>query len=636
MCGIAGIISSSSPDHLGQALDSMVTTLHHRGPDDRGTKVLAGRGLNAGLGHTRLSIIDLSTAGRQPMTNEDATIWITFNGEIYNHLDLRNVLMAKGHVFSSHTDTEAIVHGFEDYGDGIFSRLSGMFACGIWNSKTQTLHLARDRYGKKPLYYYHAGDTFVFASELKALLSCGEVSRKLDPEGLSRYLFYEYVPAPHSIIKGINKLMPGHVLTLKNNAVHIRPYWSIDFNARAVPVNEHEVVETILSKLKTSVARRLMSDVPLGVFLSGGIDSSAIVALMAELVDASRIKTFSIGFKEKTFDESEHARSIAALFGTDHHEQTLTPREVVDILPEVWAFMDEPFADASIIPTYLLSKFTRRTVTVALGGDGGDELFAGYDPFLAHRLAGLYDWMPGIIHKKLIMPLANLLPVSMDNMSLDFRIKQFLKGIPYPVPIRNQVWLGSFTPDEQRIIFSDDFRNTMVGFDPSSDIVAAERPMRFRDHTDEIVYLYSRFYLADDILTKVDRASMACSLEVRSPFLDVDFAEFVNSLPSRLKLRGLTRKYILKKSLEKKLPPQILHRRKKGFGIPLTKWIREDLRPMIADVFSWTKIQQAGIFNAASIQTLIDDHMSGTRDNRKQIWTLFMFEQWRNRYAPTL
>jgi asparagine synthase (glutamine-hydrolysing) len=636
MCGIVGILSSGSQNLLEQILEDAVTSLNHRGPDDRGIKILTGPGFQVGLGHARLSIIDLSTAGHQPMCNEDGTVWITFNGEIYNHRDIRDDLIAKGHIFSSHTDTEVIIHGYEEYGETILNKITGMFAFGLWDANTQALYLARDRYGKKPLYYWQSGHVFAFASELKALLMHPDVQRVIDPEGICRYLLHEYVPAPHSILKGVHKLLPGHFLCLRNGSPMIKPYWSINFSAHDIGSDDQQIQEILLDKLKSSISRRLMSDVPLGVFLSGGIDSSAIVALMSELVSADRIKTFCIGFEEESFDETDHARKVARIFGTDHHEQTLTPKKMIDILPEVWGFLDEPLADASIIPTYLLSKFTRQHVTVALGGDGGDELLAGYDPFLAHRLAGLYDWVPGFIHTRLVTPLAQRLPVSTRNMSLDFRIKQFLKGIGYPAAIRNQVWLGSFSRDEQPHILNKDVMTSLNGFNPYSEIMDAEHGMRFRDPTEEIIYLYSRFYLADDILTKVDRASMACSLEVRAPFLDVDFAEFVNSLPSRYKLRGLTRKYILKKSLENKLPHDILYRKKKGFGIPLSKWIKKDLLHMLLDIFSPARIRQAGIFNASAVTQLIDDHVSGARDNRKQIWTLLMFEQWRTNYAASL
>lgn len=636
MCGIVGIVTTGSTHISHEIMDRMVLSLNHRGPDDKGIQLISEPDVQVALGHVRLSIIDLSTAGHQPMCNEDGTVWITFNGEIYNHRDIRNDLIAKGHIFSSHTDTEVIIHGYEEYGPTIIDKLSGMFAFGLWDTNTQALYLARDRYGKKPLYYWQSGHTFAFASELKALLMHPDVKKVIDPISICRYLLHEYVPAPHSILKGVHKLLPGHFLCLKNGSSVIKPYWSINFSAQDIPENDQQIQEILLEKLKSAISGRLMSDVPLGVFLSGGIDSSAIVALMSELVSANRIKTFCIGFEEESFDETDYARKVARIFGTDHHEQTLTPKKMIDILPEIWGFLDEPLADASIIPTYLLSKFTRQHVTVALGGDGGDELFAGYDPFLAHRLAGLYDWMPGFIHAKLVTPLAQHLPVSTRNMSFDFRIKQFLKGISYPAAIRNQVWLGSFSWDEQPHFLSKDMNASLDGFNPYSEILDAGHGMNFRDQTDEIIYLYSRFYLADDILTKVDRASMACSLEVRAPFLDVEFAEFVNSLPSRYKLRGLTRKYILKKSLGKKLPHDILYRGKKGFGIPLSKWIKKDLLPLLSDIFSPTRIRQAGIFSASAIEQLIGDHISGARDNRKQIWTLLMFEQWRTHYAASL
>lgn len=495
--------------------------------------------------------------------------------------------------------------------------------------------LSTSRYGQKPLYYWHTPKGIVFASELKSLIKYPNLKKEIDIHSLSRYLSYEYVPAPHSIFKDVKKLLPGHFLKWKDGNSRISAYWQINFNGAetnrepSVLVTEDQLVDL----LKRSVERRLMSDVPLGVFLSGGIDSSSIVALMAELIPPEHIKTFSIGFEEKSFDESSYARNVARLFGTDHYEQILTPGKMIEILPEVWDFLDEPFADASIIPTYLLSKFTRQFVTVALGGDGGDELFAGYDPFLAHTAARYYEKIPNFVHKNFVDPIVRRLPVSTKNMSLDFKLKQFLKGIPYQPAIRNQVWLGSFTKKEQKNVFSPDISHMMNGFDPYGDIHDACQCMEFRDSIDEIIFLYSRFYLSDDILTKVDRASMATSLEVRSPYLDVEFAEFANNLPSRMKLKGLTRKYILKKSLKKILPKEILYRVKKGFGIPLTKWFKKELKPALLDVFSPSRINRDGLFNSVAIQTLLNDHFSGKKDNRKQIWTLFMFEMWKERFA---
>jgi len=642
MCGIVGIAYTDGRPVEREVLERMTGALVHRGPDDEGIFITRNSKLETrnskiqvGFGHRRLSIIDLSKAAHQPMCNEDETTWLTYNGEIYNFRELRSDLVGKGHVFSSGSDTEVIIHGYEEYREEIFSKLNGMFAFGLWDSQKQVLYLVRDRYGQKPLYYWYSPIGIVFASELKSLIRHPALQKEIDIYSLSRYLLYEYVPAPHSIFKGVKKVLPGHFLKWQDAGPHIIPYWQIDFNGtatnRALPIPEIE--NQLIGLLKLSVERRLVSDVPLGVFLSGGIDSSSIVALMAELIPPEQIKTFSIGFKEKSFDESSYAREVARQFGTDHHEQILTPGKMIDILPEVWDLLDEPFADASIIPTYLLSKFTRQFVTVALGGDGGDELFAGYDPFLAHLFAGYYEKIPEFVHNNIVSQFVQRLPVSTKNMSLDFKLKQFLKGIPYEPPIRNQVWLGSFSKEEQKSIFSSDVDHILNGFDPYRDIQDACQGMEFRDSLDEIIFLYSRFYLSDDILAKVDRASMATSLEVRSPYLDVQFAEFANNLPSRLKLKGLNRKYILKKALEQKLPREILYRKKKGFGIPLSKWFKKELKTTLLDVFSSHRLKREGLFNVDGVHKLLKDHFSGQKDNRKQIWTLLMFQMWKDRFA---
>ncbi len=646
MCGIAGIAYNNGQPVEYDVLENMTRSMKHRGPDDEGIYIsknpeskIPGRqnpNVQIGLGHRRLSIIDLSDSGHQPMSNEDETIWITYNGEVYNFKELKNILVRQGHIFRSDSDTEVIVHGYEEYGDGIFNKLNGMFAFGLWDSRNQTLFLVRDRYGQKPLYYWHSPTGIVFASELKSLIRYPGLKKEIDIHSLSRYLSYEYVPAPHSIFKDVKKLLPGKYLRWKDREIQITPFWHIHFNGRtgtvqslSIPEIEHQLVDL----LKQSIKRRLISDVPLGVFLSGGVDSSCIVALMSELVPSDQIKTFSIGFEEESFNESDYARTVSQLFGTDHHEQILTPKRMIEMLPEVWNFLDEPFADASILPTYLLSKFTRESVTVALGGDGGDELFAGYDPFSAHLAARYYDIIPNIIHNNIVNPIIKRLPVSANNMSLDFKLKQFLKGIPFEPVIRNQVWLGSFSKEEQGSILAEDINHTLNNFDPYDDILRTFNATVFNNTVEEIIYCYSHFYLSEDILTKVDRASMATSLEARSPFLDVEFAEFANRIPSKLKLKRFTRKYILKKSLKRKLPKGILYRKKKGFGIPLTKWLKNELKPIVLEVFNPSRINKDGLFNSKTISTMLDDHFSGKKDNRKQIWTLLMFEMWKERFA---
>lgn len=642
MCGIAGIAYNNGRHIERDILENMTREMRHRGPDDEGIYISGNPdsktknpNVQIGLGHRRLSIIDLTDSGHQPMANEDETIWVTYNGEIYNFKELKNDLVRQGHVFRSDSDTEVIVHGYEEFGESVFNKLNGMFAFGLWDNRKQILYLVRDRYGQKPLYYWHSAKGIAFASELKSLIKHPDLNKEIDIYNLSRYLSYEYVPAPHSIFKDVNKLLPGHYLKWNGRNINTTPFWQINFNGKdavqSLSVSETKHQLTVL--LKRSIERRLISDVPLGVFLSGGIDSSAIVSLMSELVPPKQIKTFSIGFEEESFDESGYAKTIAQRFGTDHHEQILTPQKMIDILPEVWSFMDEPFADASILPTYLLSKFTQEHVTVALGGDGGDELFAGYDPFQAHTVAKYYEKTPRFMQNIFANQIVQRLPVSTKNMSIDFKLKQFLKGIPYKPAIRNQVWLGSFTKEEQEDIFAGDINHALSNFDPYDDIPKSYNGTKFRDSMDEIIYCYSHFYLADDILVKMDRASMATSLETRSPFLDVEFAEFVNRIPSKLKLNGLTRKYILKKSMENKLPKEILYRKKKGFGIPLTKWLKKELKQTLLDALSPSRLNQSGLFNAKTIKTMLDDHFSGRKDNRKPIWTIFMFEMWKERFA---
>ncbi len=637
MCGITGFISRRE---IGsEYLDSMTDALEHRGPDARGTFLRPNGAFVAdspwfvGLGHRRLSIIDLSDAGRQPMSNADGDIWITFNGEIYNFLTLREDLIAKGYSFVSETDTEVIVHGYQEHGIDFINRMNGMFSLAIWDAKKERLILARDRFGQKPLYYCEYAEGIAFASELKSLHRHPHIQPELDCESLSRYLAFEYLPAPYSIYKGIRKLPQGNLLVWQNGTSKIEPYWEPRFGGKGICKDERILGEELIELLKRSVERRLMSDVPLGVFLSGGIDSSSMIALLSEMMPAGNIKTFSIGFQEQSFDESNWARQVARKFGTDHHEDILTAKTMLDIQPEIWSKLDEPFADASIIPTYLLSRFTRKHVTVALGGDGGDELFAGYDPFLAHYWADRYEMIPEFLHRSILKPLAMKLPVSTRNMSFDFKIKHFLKGVYHPRGVRNQVWLGAFTPQQQRDILTPEVLHEIADMNPYEQIEEEARKMAFRDWLDEVGWNYQRFYLAEDILTKVDRASMMVSLEARTPFLDVEFAEFANNLPSRFKMKRTIRKYLLKKALESRLPHEILYRKKKGFGIPLAKWIKNDLRDEMERIFCPERIDRAGIFRSEVVRRLLDEHLEGKRDNRKPLWALYVFEKWRENYG---
>ena len=608
-------------------LARMTRSLRHRGPDDEGFFVRHYEdGTAVGLGFRRLSIIDLES-GNQPVGNEDGSVQLIFNGEIYNFRELRRDLEARGHRFSTKGDAEVIVHLYEDHGPHCVERLNGMFAFALWDEARRELVLGRDRFGKKPLHYCEAGGSLLFGSELKALLEHPRCPRDLDPGGLSRYLALEYVPAPHSIFDGVKKLPGGHVLRWHDGRSTVEQYWDLTFDAtRGRKAGEEEYVEEFRDRFRDAVRRRLVSDVPLGAFLSGGIDSSSVVAAMVDALPAGMVQTFSIGFGERSFDESEHARRVAEHFGTDHHEDVFTPQTMVELLPAMGDFLDEPFADASILPTYLLSRFTRGTVTVALGGDGSDELLAGYPTFSAERFARRYI-VPSALHERLVLPLADRLPVSTANFSLDFKLKRFLRGAAAPPDVRHPVWLGAFTPAEQEPLLASALP------DPFEEHRRYYANAPTNDPLERLIYVYAKSYLQDDILVKVDRASMATSLEVRAPFLDVDLVEFLGRVPPDLKLRGSKTKYLLKQAMADVLPPGIATRAKKGFGIPVAAWFKNELRDALQDELSTERVRRQGIFDAGTVQRLISEHLSGRRDNRKPLWTLFVFQLWHRRWV---
>jgi asparagine synthase (glutamine-hydrolysing) len=624
VCGICGIAAVRGSINR-EALTRMTASIRHRGPDDEGFYFAPdASGAAVGLGFRRLSIIDLDT-GNQPLANEDETVWVVFNGEIYNFRELRAGLEARGHRFATDTDTEVIVHLYEEHGPRCVQRLNGMFALALWDERQQVLVLARDRFGKKPLYYADLGASLLFGSELKSLLQHPSSPRQLDLDALSRYLALEYVPTPYSILAGIRKLPAGHLLSWRDGRVSIERYWDLRFDVDDALRADEEYVEEFRDRLREAVRRRLVSDVPLGAFLSGGIDSSSVVAMMADALPGSSIKTFSIGFDERSFDESSYARRVARAFGTDHHEDVFTADTLLDLLPTVVDWLDEPFADASILPTFLLSRFTREHVTVALGGDGSDELLAGYPTFPADRLAQLYR-VPQSIHSKVVVPLVDHLPVSTANFSLEFKLKRFLRGAASPEDVRHAIWLGALTPDEQAALLKT----------PRADPLAEQRRALASargDRLTRLIYLYATTYLQDDILVKIDRASMACSLEVRAPFLDVELVEFLGRVPSRLKLRRLDTKYLLKRAMTGRLPPEITKRAKKGFGIPIAAWLKGELREALQDELSPDRLRRQGIFEPGAVQRLLSDHFSGRRDNRKSLWTLFVFQLWHRRWV---
>src|SRR5437660_2986592 len=620
MCGICGV-AGGDPARGGELVQRMCGSMVHRGPDDEGSIHLDG----VTLGMRRLSIIDIE-GGHQPMSNEDSTVWVIQNGEIYNHRQLREQLLAAGHRFATKSDTEVLVHGYEEWGERMIERLNGMFAFALLDRRKASLLLARDRMGIKPLHYAIDGERFVFASELKALLQDSALRKGIDPVALDEYLEYEFVPSPRSIVRGVNKLRPGHTLSwsLADRRPAVRRYWAPELNLERAggPGNLDEECGRLRDALREAVRKELISDVPVGVFLSGGIDSSAVTAMMTQL--GGDVKSFSVGFAEPSFDESGHARDVARHLGTDHHELTLEPAALLGLIPRLSLLLDEPLGDASIIPTYLLSAFTRQHVKVALGGDGGDELFAGYPTLQAHRLAGYYLRAPGLLRRRGVEPVVRLLPVSRSNLSFDFRAKRFVAGAAYNAAERHQRWMGSFAPEERAAVLSPEMRR-------NGDALAGE--FDSFDPLHQVLMLDMRLYLENDILVKLDRASMMASLEGRVPLLNNDFVAYATGLPLNMKLRGLRSKFLLKRALRGILPERILNRPKKGFGIPVAEWFRGPLREQMLSVLSPERIAREGFFDSGAVSALISDHLAGRRDNRKQLWTLFAFEMWHEGYA---
>jgi asparagine synthase (glutamine-hydrolysing) len=630
MCGIYGYLSRREPIDA-ELLRRMGETLVHRGPDDEGEHIESRAGSSIALGHKRLSIVDLSAAARQPMSNEDGTVWLTCNGEIYNFRELRAELLDKGHAFRSSSDNEVIVHLYEEMGVGCLERLKGMFAFALWDRTKDALLLVRDRMGKKPLHYAAYNGGIAFASEIKALLKHPAVDRSLDMSSLNKYLSLEYVPAPHSIYASIRKLEPGHYLWYQNGACTVQKYWDLPLTDYPIGYKtEGEYAEELRAILDRAVRTRLGADVPVGIFLSGGIDSGLVAAFTARA--EKRIECFSIGFDEKSFDESRYAAAVAEALDLKLRHRVFTTPEMLANLDRLPDFLDEPLADASILPSYLLAKVASQNVKVALSGDGGDELFAGYPTYQAHRLITYYDLLPEAL-KRLIKFFAGYLPVSHHDISADFKIKQFLRGTGVSSEIRFFIWMGSFTEAEKSALLTDDFKASLAHDNTYEDIFAYVKESGLNKDLERILYLSTKLYLQDDILVKVDRASMANGLEVRCPLLDQEVVEFACRLPMQYKLRGLTTKYLLKKAAAGVLPEAIIRRKKKGFGIPISKWLGGELKDFMLDHLAEQRIKRQGYFNYSYVKRLIDDHLKKKKDNRKLLWTLLIFQLWHERYV---
>ncbi|CAN7508649.1 asparagine synthase (glutamine-hydrolyzing) [Bosea sp. LjRoot90] len=607
MCGLAGFFGRGDRADL----ERMTNALAHRGPDGSGYHVEVDTPVF--LGHRRLAIVDVAS-GHQPMWNEDGQVGVVFNGEIYNHLELRAELIRRGHRFASdHSDTEVLVHGWEEWGVDLPGRLNGMFALAIYDRRQGCLFLARDRFGEKPLYYTARNGLFAFASEARALTAHPGVGHTFDRRALQKLFAYGYIPSPCAVYEGMHKLPGGHWLRfdLASERVETRAYWHfvLEPDDGLTDADEPRLVDELTGLLIQGARRRLMSDVPLGVFLSGGLDSSVVLAALASEQPGSNFDTFTIGFVEPSFDESAHARAVAEHIGSRHHERRLDMHKARDLIPSVLSALDEPLGDASILPTAMLSAFARENVTVALSGDGGDELFAGYDPFLALGPAAAYDKVvPGWGHRGL-RRLADLLPISHDNMSLDFKIRRSLMGLSYPDNVRLPVWMSPLEPSEFRefceepVRYEDVYSEAIELWETGSGTNPVDRSLEF----------FTRYYLQDDILMKVDRAAMMHSLETRAVFLDNDIVDFCRRLPNRFKLRGGERKYLLKQVARRLLPKSIVDRKKKGFGIPLARWLKEvPKEPPLAPV--------PGL-NLDFVRDAWSGHRSGRTDRRLFLWT---------------
>lgn len=623
MCGIAGFADASSNGGSRYEADfslihAMCEVIRHRGPDDEGIHVERG----VGLGMRRLSIIDLST-GHQPIHNEDETVWLVFNGEIYNYRELRTELERAGHRFYTSSDTETIVHAYEQWGEECFRRLRGMFGIALWDRRTHALLLARDRAGIKPLHYTeHAGRLF-FGSEIKSLLTAGAAGGGIDAESLDHYLSFLYTPRDRSIFKGVHKLPPGHLLRWHDGRASIRPYWQID-TRESFRGTTDDAARELRRVMADAVRSHMVSDVPLGAFLSGGVDSSAVVGFMAEASERP-VKTFSIGFDDPQFDELAHARVVASHFGTEHHEFVVRP-DGLSILDQLIDHFDEPFADSSAIPTWYVSEIARRHVTVVLSGDGGDELFGGYDRYLPHPRVAQFDRLPIPGRRRLASAIWPLLPHGMHG-------KNFLRHVARDDDGRFIDSVAFFRDDEKTALYTPEFRALLNGrsaearlgrhFERFGALPLHSRMMRFDFET----------YLPEDVLTKVDRMSMAHSIESRVPLLDNEVIDFAATLPSHMKIHQGRRKHVMKEALKGMVPEGILDRKKQGFGVPLGVWFRGGLTTVFGDILGSATTRQRGYFEPAFIARLIQEHLSGRRDHTLRLWQLLVFELWHRHYV---
>jgi asparagine synthase (glutamine-hydrolysing) len=626
MCGICGKVYFDPQRMVTRAeLGRMSQTLEHRGPDGEGFWTDG----HVGLAHRRLAIIDLRAVAGQPMSNEDGSIWVTFNGEIYNFQELRCELVARGHVFRTTSDTEVIVHAYEEYGRECLNRFRGMFAFALWDTRTRILLLARDRVGKKPLYYYKGHDCFVFGSEIKALLVDPAVPGEPDPVALDHFLALQYIPAPLTAFRGVRKLPPAHWLEVRNDRIEMGRYWKLQYTPKR-QITWSEAVDELRWRFAEAVRLRLVSDVPLGVFLSGGVDSSAVVATMAQEM-GHPVQTFSVGFEDASFDERPFARQVAELYGTTHTE-LVVKAPVTDILPRLVWHYDEPFGDASAVPSYAIAALTSQHVTVVLNGDGGDENFAGYEWYAKDLIVRRGEVLP-LWLRQWLASWGQGVPLTRKQHRLVRKITQVAKLLALSPASRYGYWMEHFSLEARQHLYTPSFGMTVVGSNPEGLFAEVFGQSDTEEWVDTMLDADINMFLPEDLLVKIDRATMAHSLEARSPFLDHVLMEFVASLPSHLKLAGRQQKRVLKTALQDVLPDVVLKRSKMGFCVPLERWFREELREMAYDVLLAPRAMQRGYFRPQAVAKLLDDHCRGEANNAKYLWDLLILELWHQTFV---
>jgi asparagine synthase (glutamine-hydrolysing) len=628
MCGIVGIVERDLDRPVAaRDIERMVRTLNHRGPDEEGRVLLPG----VGLGMRRLSIVDIA-GGQQPFGNEDGTIQVVANGEIYNFPEIKQALVVRGHRFRSRSDVEVLVHAYEEYGESFLTRVRGMFALALWDGRTRTLIAARDRAGEKPLYYSLTPRGLRLASEIKALLSRPEVDRTIDLEAIDQFLTYEYVIAPRTIFKSIRKLPAAHYLIYRDGEVSTHRYWDAA-NVEAREWKDADAAEALRAALSRAVRSQMMSDVPIGLFLSGGIDSSAVGIMLRDAPGGSDVSSFSMGFDDASYNELPYARAVAKLCGTRHHEGTVTP-DVGALFDRLIVHLDEPFADVSLFPTFLVSQMAQEHVKVVLTGDGGDELFGGYDAYRAEALASAWSGMLPGQAARAADRLLDLVPPTDKKKGLVNKAQRFLDGLTHaPTSIAQYRWMTYLTPRDKVKLYSPAFQHALLSADVYEPVQRVLARGSATDLLNRQLYADLSIYLADDILVKVDRMSMATSLETRAPFLDVDVMELAFSMPGHLKIRGGRRKHVVKEALKELLPSQILNRKKEGFSIPMKQWLRRELRPMMDRLLARDRLAARGLVDPAETHRLIADHCEGRANHAHVLFSLMVFERWAEEFA---